>query len=501
MSMTVSLLEKGCLSLLVAAAVSLALAGPMQSVYAQEEEATATEEAPAEEEAVAEEATTEEAAEEPVAEEAAAEEADLGVGYALDNALLFIAAILVFFMQAGFAMVEAGFNSAKNAVNILFKNSMDICVGVLLFYLIGFGLMYPTSYIGDWADVSGYFAFGGSGLDGYEAAADRTFSPEVDWLFQAVFAATAATIVSGAVAGRMKVAGYLVYSAILTGLIYPISGYWKWGGGWLMQFGELVDGEWTMAFQDFAGSAVVHGVGGFAGLAGAIVLGPRLGRFVNGKSVPMPGHSLPIAALGVFILWFGWYGFNPGSQLAFQSTGDIDATMHIAVTTTLAAAAGGLCATLLSWFLYGKPDLSMGLNGILGGLVGITACCDCMSNNMAIVVGLVAGGLIVVGIMLLDKFQIDDPVGAFPVHGLCGMWGCLAIGILPNAHLASGATSLGIQLVGTLAICGWSFVTMFVLFMAMKSFGILRVSEAEEQKGLDVSEHGMQAYGGAHAMS
>ena len=428
------------------------------------------------------------------AEAPATEDVDLGVGYALDNAFLFIAAILVFFMQAGFAMVEAGFNSAKNAVNILFKNSMDICVGLLLFFFFGFGLMYPTSYTGDWDNVSSFFAFGGSGLAGYAVSADRTFSPEADWFFQAVFAATAATIVSGAVAGRMKVGAYLVYSAILTGLIYPISGYWKWGGGWLMQFGEKTADGWSMGFQDFAGSAVVHGVGGFAGLAGAIVLGPRLGRFVNGKGIPMPGHSLPLAALGVFILWFGWYGFNPGSQLAFQSTSDIDATMHIAVTTSLSAAAGGLCATLLSWFLYGKPDLSMGLNGILGGLVGITACCDCMSNHMAIIVGLVAGVLIIAGILLLDKLQIDDPVGAWPVHGLCGMWGCMAIGILPNTHLASGATSFGIQLTGTLAICAWSFVTMLVLFSAMKAMGFLRVSQADEHQGLDLTEHGMKAY-------
>lgn len=435
-------------------------------------------------------------AQETEAAEVVAEDADLGVGYALDNVMLFLAAVLVFFMQAGFAMVEAGFNSSKNAVNILFKNSMDICVGVLLFFIVGFGIMYPTLYDGDWENVSGYFAFGGTGLDNYAAAPDRTFSPEVDWLFQAVFAATAATIVSGAVAGRMKVAGYLVYSAILTGLVYPISGYWKWGGGWLTWFGEQVDGEWTMAFQDFAGSAVVHGVGGFAALAGTIVLGPRIGRFVNGKSIPMPGHSLPIAALGVFILWFGWYGFNPGSQLAFQGTSDIDATMHIAVTTTLAAGAGGLAATLLSWFMFGKPDLSMALNGILGGLVGITACCDCMSNWMAMVVGIVAGGLVIGAILLLDKLQIDDPVGAFPVHGVCGIWGCLAIGILPNSHKASGATDLGIQLTGTLSICAWSFVTMFILFSALKGFGILRVTETEEQKGLDVSEHGMQAYGG-----
>jgi Amt family ammonium transporter len=207
---------------------------------------------------------------------------------------------------------------------------------------------------------------------------------------------------------------------------------------------------------------------------------------------------LPLAALGVFILWFGWYGFNPGSQLAFHGTSDIDATMHIAVTTTLAAGAGGLVATLLSWLMFGKPDLSMGLNGILGGLVGITACCDCMSHWMAMIVGLVAGVLIIFGILLLDKLKIDDPVGAWPVHGLCGMWGCLAIGILPNAHLASGATTLGTQLIGTFAICGWSFVTMLILFTTMKALGILRVSAVEEQKGLDISEHGMQAYG-SHA--
>ncbi|CAN0352275.1 unnamed protein product, partial [Ectocarpus sp. 4 AP-2014] len=259
----------------------------------------------------------------------------------------------------------------------------------------------------------------------YEPAADRTFSPECDWIFQAVFAATAATIVSGAVAGRMKVSGYLIYSAILTALVYPISGYWKWGGGWLD----------AMGFADFAGSAVVHGLGGFAGLAGAIVLGPRLGRYVDGKSVPMPGHNIPLAGLGVFILWFGWYGFNPGSQLAFQGTGDIDMTMHCAVTTTLAAGAGGLVATLLSWVMFGKPDLSMGLNGILAGLVSITACCDCMSNMQSILVGAIGGVLVIGGIMLLDKLKIDDPVGAWPVHGLCGIWGCLAIGVFGHGDL------------------------------------------------------------------
>lgn len=417
-----------------------------------------------------------------VAEAPAAEEADLGVGYALDNAVLFLCAVLVLFMQAGFAMVEVGLNSAKNTVNILAKNVMDLSVGALLFFVVGFGLMYPGSY----GDVSNkYVGFGGFGLEGYASAADRTFSPQVDWFFQAVFAATAATIVSGAVAGRMKFTSYLIYSAILTGLIYPISGYWKWGGGWLGDLG----------FQDFAGSAVVHAVGGFAGLAGAIFLGPRIGRYTaDGKSVPLPGHNVAFAALGVFILWVGWYGFNPGSQLAFQGTSDIDATVLIAVNTTLAAAAGVVVATFISWGLFGKPDLTMGLNGALGGLVGITACCDAMTNSMSIVVGGIAGALVVLGVVLLDKVKIDDPVGAWPVHGLCGVWGCMALGILPNTHLASGATSFMTQLIGTASICAWSFVTMSIVFGALKALGMLRVTAEEEQAGLDISEHGMHAY-------
>ncbi|TWT35786.1 Ammonium transporter NrgA [Posidoniimonas corsicana] len=445
--------------------------------------AFAQEEGEAEVAAEEAEVTADEAEETAEAAEEEAEEADLGVGYALDNAVLFICAVLVFLMQAGFAMVEAGFNSSKNAVNILFKNSMDICVGVLLFFIIGFGIMYPGAY-GVEGFESKFFAFGGFGLEGYDSASDRTFSPEVDWLFQAVFAATAATIVSGAVAGRMKVSGYLIYSAILTGLIYPISGMWKWGGGWLAERG----------FQDFAGSAVVHGVGGFAGLAGAMILGPRIGRYVDGKSVPIPGHNITLAGLGVFILWFGWYGFNPGSMLAFQGTGDMDGMLHCALTTTLAAGAGGITATLISWIMFGKPDLSMGLNGILGGLVGITACCDCMSDWQSIIVGVVAGVLVIAGVMLLDKLKIDDPVGAWPVHGLCGIWGCMAIGILPNGYLEDGTTSFATQLIGTLAICGWSFVTMLALFVALKAAGLLRVSAEDEQKGLDISEHGMQAY-------
>ncbi|WP_146512946.1 ammonium transporter [Rubripirellula amarantea] len=428
-----------------------------------------------------------EAAAEAVAEapaEEAVEEADLGVGYALDNAILFFCAVLVLFMQAGFAMVEAGLNSAKNTVNILSKNVMDLAVGALLFFAIGFGLMYPDSYAEPSVAGNGYFGFGGTGI--YETSdVERTFSPQVDWFFQAVFAATAATIVSGAVAGRMKFTAYLVYSALLTGLIYPIAGYWKWGGGWLAEMG----------FQDFAGSAVVHAVGGFAGLAGAIILGPRIGRFsADGKSVPLPGHNITFAALGVFILWVGWYGFNPGSQLAFQGTGDIDATVMIAVNTTLAAAAGALISTILSWGMFGKPDLTMSLNGALGGLVGITACCDAFTNGMSIVVGGVAGALVLLGVIMLDKAKIDDPVGAWPVHGLCGVWGCMALGILPNKHLASGDTSFVTQLIGTASYCVWAFGLMLALFVVLKAAGMLRVSPEEEQAGLDVSEHGMHAY-------
>jgi Amt family ammonium transporter len=432
-------------------------------------------------EAPAAEAAAEAPAEEPAAEEeAAAEPIDLGVGYAVDNAVLFFCAVLVFFMQAGFAMVEAGFNASKNAVNIVFKNTMDFCVGAILFFVTGFGLMYPSNYAEPHIIKEGYLAFGGFGLDGYAASDTRRFSPETDWLFQCMFAATAATIVSGAVAGRIKIAGYLIYSAVLSGLVYPISGYWKWGLGWLN----------TMGFVDFAGSAVVHCVGGFAGLAGAMILGPRLGRFVDGKSIPVPGHNIPLAGLGVFILWMGWYGFNPGSQLAFKETVNIDVTTHCALTTTLAASAGGVVGTFLSWIMFGRPDLGMALNGILGALVGITAGCHCFDAWWAMAVGGIAGVIVIFGTILLEKIQIDDPVGAFPVHGLCGLWGCLAIGILPN----TAGVSLATQACGAFAISLWSFVTMFLLFSILRAIGLLRVSPEDEQAGLDVSEHGMAAY-------
>lgn len=441
---------------------------------------------PVVEEEEAGEAAAAEAEEEAAAPPPASEADDFG--YTINTLIMFLCGVLVLFMQAGFAMVEVGLNAAKNTVNILFKNIMDISVGVLLFFVVGYGLMYP----GDGGN--GWFAFGGTGISARtDAPSVENWSPDADFLFQVAFAATAATIVSGAVAGRMKFEAYLVYSAFLTALIYPISGYWKWGGGWTMTAWLNEAGEGPQ-FQDFAGSAVVHAVGGFAGLAGAIVLGPRLGRFVKGKSMPIPGHNLAFAALGVFILWVGWYGFNPGSQLTYAGYAGADATAYIAVTTTLSAAAGVVFALMLGWILFKKPDLTLALNGALGGLVGITANCDAMGYGMAIVVGAVSGIVVVLGILLLDKLKIDDPVGAFPVHGLCGVWGCLALGILPNAHLASGATNLWVQAVSTAAICGWAFVTLFGLFFVLKMIGMLRVSPEEEQDGLDMSEHGMHAY-------
>lgn len=397
--------------------------------------------------------------------------------FAIDNVVLLGAAVLVLLMQAGFAMLEAGLNSAKNTVNILFKNIIDLALGVMLFFAVGYGLMYPGDDF-----KGGYYGFGGFGIS-EEAPTELTagtLDPQVDFLFQVAFAATAATIVSGAVAGRMKFVGYLCYSAVLTAFVYPVSGMWQWGGGWLAERG----------FHDFAGSVLVHAVGGFAALAGAIILGPRIGRFVKGRSVAMPGHNLAYATLGVFILWVGWYGFNPGSQLAFAGEVNTHDTMLIAVNTTLAAAAGTVAAMIVAWALFSKPDLTMALNGALAGLVGITANCNTVTNSSAIIIGAVAGVLVVGGIILLDKLKIDDPVGAFPVHGLCGVWGGVATGIFS----VNAEHSLVTQIIGSVAIPLWAFATMAVLFLALKAVGILRVSPEDEAAGLDVSEHGMHAY-------
>lgn len=458
-----------------------------RAVWAQEEST----------EAVAEvsEAVVSEAAPEP-----AIDYADLrwDLGYTINTLIMFLCAVLVLFMQAGFAMVEVGLNSQKNTINILFKNLMDLCLGVVLYIFVGYGLMYG----GD-TEANGWFGWGGSMVtrdaQGFDEAtgiyavppADSDGAPyasnTADFMFQVAFAATAATIVSGAVAGRMKFASYLIYTLIITGLVYPISGYWKWGGGTLDQWG----------FQDFAGSIVVHAVGGFAGLAGALALGPRIGRYTaDGKSVPIPGHNITLTALGVFILWIGWYGFNPGSQLTYDGAVQAEATTYIALTTTLSAATGAIGAMLCSWMKFGKPDITMALNGALAGLVGITANCDRVSQWEALAIGVVAGILVFASVLALDKFKIDDPVGAFPVHGVCGVWGGLATGIfgdIPDG-LATRSEFFFVQLKSSVIICSWAFVTMLIVFYGLKAAGILRVSPEEEQRGLDITEHGMEAY-------
>lgn len=409
------------------------------------------------------------------------------LSFSIDNIILLLCAVLVIFMQGGFALVETGLNSGKNAVNILFKNTIDFCIGVILYFFIGYALMYPgASFAGKYF---GYaqpdFSVSKSPEDikaGFSTAPGtlRTLHPQADFLFQAAFCATAATIVSGAVAGRLKFSAYLVYTCVLTGLVYPIGGFWKWGGGFLAAEG----------FHDFAGSIVVHACGGFAGLAGAMLLGPRIGRYTaDGRSVPIPGHNLAYVTLGVFILLIGWYGFNPGSQLAFAGYTNTAAFCKIAVNTTLAACAGGLVGMFLSWIMFGKPDLTMCLNGILAGLVGITANCDCVTNQSSMIIGAIAGVLVVLAIVALDKLKIDDPVGAFPVHGVCGMWGGIATGIFGDGK------DLMVQIKGSLVIAVFSFVCMLIVFSVLKAIGMLRVSKQEEIEGLDIHEHGMPCYG------
>lgn len=410
----------------------------------------------------------------PPVEEAAAPFTADEAAYAIDNLFLLIAAVLVLLMQAGFAMLESGMNSSRCAVNVLSKNLMDMCIGVVVFWIIGYGLMYP-------GESNGYLGFAGFGAS-TEAPAEvgpGVLHPQLDFLFQAAFAAATATIVSGAIAGRMNFFGYLIASFVITGFFYPIQGMWKWGGGFL-------DG---LGYVDFAGCMVVHGMGGFSAIAAAIVLGPRLGRFVGGKSKPIPGHSMPLATLGVFLLVVGFYGFNPGSQLAISTPDDVAAVMKIAVNTTLAAGAGGIGALALIWVITKKADLSMALNGVLGGLVSICTACDALGNGQTIVLALIAGAVVVGGVYLLEKLKIDDPVGAFPVHGLCGVLGVLA----PPLFGLDGFT-IGAQLTGFAVIAIFAFVTSFGLFTVLRLFGIARVSAEVESEGLDVVEHGMEAY-------
>ncbi len=385
-----------------------------------------------------------------------------------------VAAVLVFFMQAGFAMVEAGFTRAKNCINIMMKNLMDFSMGSLFYWAIGFGLMFGAS-------KTGFFGTTGFFLSDFEVDGDPWVL--AFWMFQVVFAATAATIVSGAMAERTKFTGYLVYSAVLSALIYPIFGSWAWGSlfngsGWLEGLG----------FIDFAGSTVVHSVGGWAALAGAIVLGPRLGKFTKDGGVkPILGHNIPLAALGVFILWVGWFGFNPGST----TTADTSIAM-IFVNTNLAAATGAVLAMIVSWVKFGKPEVGMSLNGALAGLVGITAGCANVTPGSAIIIGAVAGILVVFSVLFFDKIRVDDPVGAISVHGVCGAWGTLAAGIFNI-----GGTSvkiLSVQCIGIVSCFAWTFCTAFILFKVIDSTMGLRVSPEEELEGLDSIEHGGNAY-------
>jgi len=386
-----------------------------------------------------------------------------------------VCAFLVFFMQAGFAMVETGFTRAKSAVNIMMKNMMDFSIGSIAFWAIGFGLMFG-------ANATGFF-----GTDGFflsDFAKDKDPWLYAFWMFQVVFAGTAATIVSGAMAERTKFTGYLVYSVFICGLVYPVFGSWAWGSlyhgkGWLENLG----------FIDFAGSTVVHSVGGWSALAGAMVLGPRLGKYTaDGRPKAIPGHNIPLAALGVFILWFGWFGFNPGSTTAAST--DI---ALIAVNTNLAAAAGAIVAMIVAWLKFGKPEVGMTLNGALAGLVAITAGCANLTPTFAIIDGAIAGGLVVMAVLFFDRIGIDDPVGAISVHGVCGAWGTLAAGLF-NTEAMFDPRIVGVQAIGIASCFAWTFLTTYTLFRVVKATVGLRVSPEEEYDGLDFHEHGGDAY-------
>ena len=417
----------------------------------------------------------------------AADLPELNAAFLANNLWLLIATILVIFMNAGFAMVEAGMCRSKNAVNILAKNLFVFALAVTSYWFIGYSLMYGGSV------ADGWLYFGGLFFDPTVTAdmvTDAGLVPTVDFLFQSAFAGTAATIVSGLVAERVKFGEFVVFAIVLTAFIYPIAGSWKWNGGWLDSLG----------FVDFAGSSIVHSVGAWAGLVGAMLLGPRIGKFSDGKPQAMPGHNMAIATLGALVLWIGWYGFNPGSQLAMDQW-----VPYVAVTTTLAAAAGAIGATVVSTLTSGKPDLTMIINGILAGLVSITAGCGDMTLAGAWFAGLVGGIIVVFSVAALDAAEIDDPVGAFSVHGVCGVWGTVVIGLWGTAVQGDGAgmglfngggiNLLLVQALGAAAYAIWTLVTCWIAWSVIGGlFGGIRVSEEEETQGLDIGEHGMEAY-------
>ena len=396
--------------------------------------------------------------------------------FTVNNTWMLVATFLVFIMHLGFASLEAGLTQSKNTVNILFKNVSIIAIGILTYAVCGFNLMYPGEF-------NGYFGFAGFGITnpigsaGLIDYAGGAYTYFTDFIFQAMFAATAATIVSGAVAERIKLSSFLIFSTIYVAIIYPIAGSWKWGAGWLDQMG----------FYDFAGSTLVHSVGGWAALVGAILVGSRLGKYgQNGQIKPILGHNMPLATIGVFLLWFGWYGFNGGSVLSADPGG----VSLVFVTTTLAAAAGVIGAMITSWYVSKKPDLSMILNGSLAGLVGITAGADVISPMNSVLVGFIAGVIVVLSVIQLDKLKIDDPVGAISVHLICGIWGTLAVGIFSAAH------SLYVQALGVVAYGIFCLIGSILIFTILKYSIGLRVSEDEEIIGLDIGEHDMESYAG-----
>lgn len=399
---------------------------------------------------------------------------DPSLAFVIDNLWILVATALVFLMHLGFATVESGFTEAKNSVNVIYKNLFILSAGVITYALVGYGIMYPQEF-------NGFLGFDGFGaglnraaLSAQSGASEEHTTPWTDFIFQAVFAATAASIVSGSVTGRIKLPSFMLFGTLLVSFSYPITGSWLWGDGWLSGLG----------FYDFAGSTMVHGVGGAAALACVLLLGPRKGKYRNGTIHAIPGHNIPLATIGVFLLWVGWFGFNGGSVLS----ADPWMVSYVFVTTALSSCSGALSAMLTTYLSFRNLDAPMALNGILAGLVGITAGADLVSPMAAVTIGAVSGMLVVYSIHLLDRLRIDDPVGAISVHGVCGIWGTIAVGLF-----ASG-TSLWIQLAGTASVVGFTFLFSFLLFGAIRATFGVRVTDKVEDAGLDLAEHGNSAY-------
>lgn len=392
----------------------------------------------------------------------------------LDTLWVLLGAILVFWMQPGFALVEAGLTQAKNTANILMKNFVDFMFGSVLFWVIGFSIMYGAG--------NGWFGWEGFGFIGE----DSNVPAECTFIFQTVFCATAATIVSGAMAERTKFSMYVIFSVLISALVYPIEGHWSWGGGWLSELG----------FHDFAGSTVVHLAGGAMALAGAIVLGPRVGKYSkDGKSRAIPGHNLVLCALGVFCLWMGWFGFNPCSTVAATGYDNAVSMSHVFVTTNMAAATGGIAAMIYTWLVDGKPSLSMVCNGVLAGLVGITAGCDCVSIGASAIIGVVVSIVMCLSVSFIDKvLKVDDPVGAVSVHGVGGILGTLAVGIFADPAIDGVEADFGVQALGAGAVFVFCFIVGFIIFKVLDKVHGLRCDRIIEEEGLDVYEHGETAY-------